>query len=109
MAPATPPPRKMVNWDPTITLGHVITVVPLLLTMAGLWFRLETRVEMLTTRTAQLEAARREDDKETSIYLQRFATMAEAQRAMATAIERIERRLERMDPQPPPGPSRVPF
>ncbi len=48
-------PRKRVRFEPTINLGHVLTFVGFLMTIAAGWQAMSTRVALVEQRTSAIE------------------------------------------------------
>lgn len=92
MPPA--PSNRAIHWDGTITAGNVLTAVAMMMAVAGVWFRLEGRVEMLHERTQRLELARERDDRETQAAREQLAVLRANQEAMLHSQQRLERAIE---------------
>lgn len=89
-----PPSSRAIHWDGTITAGNVLTAIAMMLAVAGVWFRLEGRVEMLGERTQRLEIARERDDRETQTAREALAVLRANQEAMLHSQQRLERAIE---------------
>lgn len=65
-------PRNKVRFDPTITLGHVLTFVGFLATGFGAWTLMDKRVTVLEVQNTQAQresTQQREEIRETSRLL----------------------------------------
>lgn len=89
-----PQPSRALHWDGTITAGNVLTAIAMMLAVAGVWFRLEGRVEMLGERTQRLEIARERDDRETQAAREQLAVLRANQEAMLLSQQRLERSID---------------
>lgn len=89
-----PTPSRVLHWDGTVTAGNVLTALAMMMAVAGVWFRLEGRVEMLGDRTQRLEIARERDDRETVAQREALAVLRANQEAMLHSQQRMERAID---------------
>lgn len=54
--------NKRINFDPTINLGHIITLVCFISAGSGAYWTLDKRVSILEERSVQIEAKLRENN-----------------------------------------------
>lgn len=87
---------RAIHWDGTVTAGNVLTALAMLMAVAGVWFRLEGRVDFHADRLQRLELARERDDRETMAQREALAVLRANQEAMLNSQIRMERALESM-------------
>jgi hypothetical protein len=76
-------PRKRLNFDPTINLGHVLTFVGFLAAGAGAYSTLNQRLTILEERTSAADSRGREQQASVKEALQEIrADVKEVQRSL---------------------------
>lgn len=82
----TPPSKKAIHWDGTVTAGNVLTAATLTVTLLVWGLRLEGRVDLAEARQARFEAeARQQRAEDKAAEMAGFSEL----RAAMTRIENI--------------------
>ena len=90
-------PRKRLHLDGTITAGNILTAAAMLVAMLAVWFRLEGKVDALSTmngihatRIERLEIKDQADSREVGLVREGLAQLRGQTDAILRAVMRLE-------------------
>lgn len=84
---------KKVHFDPTINLGHILTVITLVLAGLGAWTVLDKRVVVLEESRRSQEMLDRFQDQNASTNMQQIReSLGDIKRSVEKVSDRLERK-----------------
>lgn len=108
MSDDNPTQSKRIRFDPTVTYGHVLTIVSFMIPLGLGWMSLDKRVVVLEeNRATQRQVDLHQNDMQRSEMAQIRESLAEIKRSVERVNDQLTLRPQTAPPQPPYRPQSI--